>query len=456
MDNKVSSYKKNDITQQLKSNFLSRKLYRFLSIGITEELNDFSKRKIIVLNWAVLITLFLCTAGELFAIPVFLSGKIYMGNHATHGLIIAGLLTLYLHHKHQYRYASILLFYAFVTMVTIIDISMLMNHFKRYEKIFPFFLVLARFLFSDNEEKIAVFSVFLTTFSLKIFNLIYTKQAITPEVQTDFIVLLVTLIIIDRFVWLYKRDYLFLMNNYGELEQKRQMIHTQSKKLEELSKLKSKLFLIVSHDVRNPISKLVSLIDMYQANFIDEKDLEFLVPSIDRNLGETTLLLDNLLYWSKNELGELKETPKLLNLHLLVSEVLEIFEESIRQKNLIIRNSVELEVKVYYSHNILSIILRNLISNAVKFCKKSDTIEMICMQTNNEYWVIVKDSGVGIEENKLPLLFQGIESSVGTAKEKGSGVGLMVCKEFVEQVGGSFRVESQVGLGSSFMFSIPK
>lgn len=454
MENNQSLYKKSDITQQLKSSLFSKYLYTFLSIGITENLSDFNKRKIIVLNWAVLITLFLCIAGELFAIPVFLNGEIYWSNHATHALLISASLTLYFQHTHRYKYADVLLFYSFVVLVTTIDISMLMNHFKRYDKMVPFFLVLARFLFNGLEEKIAVIVVIVCCFCLKFINIYYFSIPITPEVQTDFIVLIVTLLIIDRFVWLYKRDYISLMNNYVELEQKGQTINIQSKKLEELSKLKSKLFLIVSHDVRNPISKLVSLIDMYQANFIGESEMEDLVPSIDRNLNETTLLLDNLLYWSKNELGELKESPKILNLSSLTSEVLRGFGESIQQKNILVTNAINPATEVFYSSNILSIILRNLISNAIKYCHQSDEIHISCEKIENEYQISIKDTGVGMDENKLKKLFEEMESSVGTAKEKGSGVGLMICKEFIEQNGGVLSVDSKIGVGTVFIFSI--
>lgn len=244
------------------------------------------------------------------------------------------------------------------------------------------------------------------------------------------------------------------MNNYVELEQKGQTINIQSKKLEELSKLKSKLFLIVSHDVRNPISKLVSLIDMYQANFIGESEIEDLVPSIDRNLNETTLLLDNLLYWSKNELGELKESPKILNLSSLTSEVLRGFGESIQQKNILVTNAINPATEVFYSSNILSIILRNLISNAIKYCHQSDEIHISCKKIENEYQISIKDTGVGMDENKLKKLFEEMESSVGTAKEKGSGVGLMICKEFIEQNGGVLSVDSKIGVGTVFIFSI--
>ena len=168
-------------------------------------------------------------------------------------------------------------------------------------------------------------------------------------------------------------------------------------------------------------------------------------------------LLENLLEWSKADTGRMDFNPEQFLLGNLVKEVVCLLQNLSNQKNITLNYQIAENLDVYADRNMINTILRNLITNAIKFTHKNGEINVSIVQQSTETIVHVRDTGVGVSENDIAKLFKISEkiTSLGTNNEKGTGLGLLLCKEFIEKHGGKIWVESELGRGSDFIFTLP-
>jgi len=168
-------------------------------------------------------------------------------------------------------------------------------------------------------------------------------------------------------------------------------------------------------------------------------------------------LLGNLLDWSQTQTGRMKFTPENFDFAIVTNEVIELLNDTAHQKSIVIENKIKKNNLVYADEEMINTVLRNLIANAIKFSYPEGKITLSAEKINNELIVKIADNGVGISEKRIGKLFDisQNQSTSGTQKEKGTGLGLILCKEFIEKNNGRIWVESKVGIGSSFYFSIP-
>ncbi len=168
-------------------------------------------------------------------------------------------------------------------------------------------------------------------------------------------------------------------------------------------------------------------------------------------------LLKNLLEWATSQAGLLNFNPTHFNLRQLAIEVIELLNDHITKKKLLINNTIGEEITVHGDKNMLHSVLRNLLGNAIKFSKASDSITLACLTTLSEIQVSVVDNGIGMSQQIKEKLFRidCKHSTPGTANEQGTGLGLLLCKEFVEKHAGRIEVESEESKGTTFTFSLP-
>lgn len=232
----------------------------------------------------------------------------------------------------------------------------------------------------------------------------------------------------------------------------------KEQKLEELNITKDKLFSIIAHDLRSPLTTLTTLVNLFNEGLLEEGEIRPLMEELSKNMNYTSQLVDNLLYWAGDQLkGEHLETT-LFDLKALVETNLHLFERKAERKK--IRLSVDWKTPLYLifaDKNMIDLVLRNLVSNAIKFTSKGGFVKIIVTQkSNTALEVCVSDTGMGIAPEKLERIFsKDLESTNGTENEKGTGLGLMLSKEFVEKNEGKIWVESEVGQGTSFYFTMP-
>ena len=236
-------------------------------------------------------------------------------------------------------------------------------------------------------------------------------------------------------------------------------IDGQSNKLKQLNSTKDKFFSIIAHDLKNPFNSIAGFTELMIENneiYNAEKRLKFL-KIIKGSTAKVSNLLDNLLIWANSQSGNLKFNPKKIELIQQVSNVCSFLEIQAINKEISILNKVEKSIFVKADKNMIDTILRNLISNAIKFTQAKGEIQIYSTLKNDFVEITVKDNGVGMSESEIAAIFNvnEISSSLGTSNEPGSGLGLILCRDFVESHGGKIWVESVVNDGSEFKFTLP-
>ena len=242
-----------------------------------------------------------------------------------------------------------------------------------------------------------------------------------------------------------------------------QKIKKQNNKLQELNAKKDKFFSIIAHDLKNPFSSMLGFSEILLRNFEDydvDKQKQML-SYIHTSIKASYKLLDNLLIWSRSQRGTMTFEPENANLYILTQETIGLLNQFIENKSIELTNNISETITVEADINMLATIIRNLLTNAVKFTEYGGMVSLdakIIAKNNTEFVKIaVKDNGVGMTSETIEKLFKISEnvSTKGTDKETGTGLGLVICKDFVEKHGGELWVESQIGNGSVFYFTVP-
>jgi two-component system sensor histidine kinase/response regulator len=252
-----------------------------------------------------------------------------------------------------------------------------------------------------------------------------------------------------------------LMNYHDITERKEneQKIQEQNKELKELNATKDKLFSIIAHDLKSPFNSIMGFTELLIENirtYDIEKSEEFLT-TINSASKQTLTLLENLLDWAKTQTGQIDFKPENQNLKPIIQAIVHILNSSAKIKNITLNGFQSDDIIAYADLNMLNTVLRNLVSNAIKFTDSGGKIDIYAVSEKNLIEITVADNGVGMTEENMNKLFR-IDTSItttGTANERGSGIGLILCKEFVEKHGGKIWVESEVGKGSKFVFTLP-
>ena len=253
-----------------------------------------------------------------------------------------------------------------------------------------------------------------------------------------------------------------------ELFQRNEEIHSQSeeliiknKKLKELNATKDKFFSIIAHDLKNPFNTLLGFSELLLKNFkdYDQKQQFKFLNIINLSAKKNFNLLEKLLSWARSQTGSIDFLPEKINLITLLNEIISLKTETAESKDIILSTNIETDLCINADKNMLSTILRNLISNAIKFTPQNGEISINAKAVNNSQYIqiSVKDNGVGISEERQSKLFNTSESitTKDTENKTGTGLGLILCKEFTEKHGGKIWVESKKGKGSEFIFTIP-
>lgn len=223
---------------------------------------------------------------------------------------------------------------------------------------------------------------------------------------------------------------------------------------------KDRLFSIIAHDLRGPLGSFMSIAD-YVAENIDELDLNEIKP-LFREMRQTTRnvysLLENLLEWSRIQLGTITYQPMAFGLSAVASVVESLVRAQLQQKQLTLENLIGEDVRVFADKQMISIVLRNLVSNAIKYTPRGGRISIEAEKdpAASSVTVHVRDTGVGMGEELRKALAVGsqVNSMPGTEREKGTGLGMMLCREMIMRHGQALRIESSVGEGSTFSFTL--
>ncbi|MEN7548224.1 histidine kinase N-terminal 7TM domain-containing protein [Rapidithrix thailandica] len=247
-----------------------------------------------------------------------------------------------------------------------------------------------------------------------------------------------------------------LFRNITSRKLSEEKLQDQTQELVELNQLKDRLFAIISHDLRSPLLSLMHVLRMTDEGLLSEEEFKTYLPQLSKNIDYTSNLVENLLYWSRTQLHGESINPEHFKIKDIIDNKINLFTKNATEKGIRLEKDVPDDLHVYADVNMIQLVVRNLLVNAIKFSKK-DGIIKISAEAGQEYTTVcVSDTGIGMTKEDLSKVF-GIETFTqrGTSNEKGTGLGILLCIDFVEKNHGMIWAESKPGHGSQFYFTIP-
>lgn len=243
-----------------------------------------------------------------------------------------------------------------------------------------------------------------------------------------------------------------------ELTIKNKLIAQQKDQLQKTINIKNRFFSLIAHDLRSPLSSLSSYLNMLiDSNVLSKKEISEYAIDLKKSVSNVNGMLDNLLNWAVSETGDWNIQSKDFDIKDAIDRNVELYHTVAKQKNINLINNSK-SVMIVADENSIDVVLRNLISNGIKYTHKGGEVE-ISVDISSEYVIVlIRDSGIGISDEIKERLFNldGKHKPRGTENEKGTGLGLILCKEFAEKNDGFLRYESEIGKGTTFRFYLPK
>jgi signal transduction histidine kinase len=249
-------------------------------------------------------------------------------------------------------------------------------------------------------------------------------------------------------------------NRYRTRKKAEQVLRVSEQKLKKMNAAKDQLFTIIAHDLGSPLNSLLLSAGHLKNHFqsLDEQNRSEFIHNIYRQTRDMSELLENLLQWAMVQIGKMEKNPEIVDIRLLTEETLKQVKYTAQKKKIHVSSSIMENTAAWADKQMVKAITRNLLSNAVKYTHPGGEVKVTSKDAGNRIEITVSDNGVGLDKEKAERLFteEIHESTRGTANERGTGLGLMLCKEFVEMNGGEIQVQSQPDHGSQFSFNLPK
>jgi PAS domain S-box-containing protein len=244
-----------------------------------------------------------------------------------------------------------------------------------------------------------------------------------------------------------------------ELEAQTENLRRANIELERLNKTKDKFFSIIAHDLKNPFHAIIGFSELLRKDFhqMDDEQKIGLLELINISSESAFSLLENLLQWARTQTDKIKFSPENIDIYDIVESTVDFHRISAEKKKIEIKSHVKKNYFAYADRNMITTVIRNLISNAIKFTDSNGKIEIACDRNEDSVEITISDNGIGINKENLDNLFRidSYYSTSGTLGESGTGLGLIICKEFIEKNGGNIKVVSEEGKGSAFTFNLP-
>jgi two-component system sensor histidine kinase/response regulator len=442
------------------------------SIGITNTMEEYEKRRLSIFNQ---LNFFSMVAGLILTLA-----GIFSKNHlpplvwyVVCSPLAIGVIVLWLTHE-QYYEASRLIYFSVYPIVTCLvylgkvdaGVSLffilygVMSVFflQRFTSIiFAFCWAAACYIVATVMPRDYYFRLAAENYYLYIFHhvtalgfIFYTLFLIKKE-NTNY-----QFSILAKSRELHRRN-LEIERQRQEIGQKASLLEQQTRELTELNQVKNKLFSVIAHDLKTPMYAMRNLFYNMQRYKLSAQEIMDMLPGIASEMNYTTSLMENLLQWAKSQMKHASVNPELLDVQLIISDVLLLLQLQAQNKQVYLESRLEGPVYCYADREMVNLVLRNLLSNAIKFTPEHGKVSIGATQHDGQVEVSVQDTGIGISQDNIPQLFgDNYYTTRGTNHETGTGLGLKLCKEFLEKNGGSISVTSEKGKGSTFTFTLPQ
>lgn len=228
--------------------------------------------------------------------------------------------------------------------------------------------------------------------------------------------------------------------------------------MQEINETKDKLFSIIGHDLRGPIGAFQGLLKLLKDGEVGQSEFMEFIPKLRHDIDHISFTLNNLLSWGQTQMNGSITKPSMVNVESIVKENMHLLSEIAEKKSIKLSSQLASNTLVWSDSDQIDIVIRNLISNALKFTPDNGMVTISSNEMSHFWQISVRDTGVGIDKDIIQKLFckKSNITTYGTNNEKGTGLGLSLCKEMVEKNGGDIWVESHVRKGSTFHFTMPK
>ena len=460
-----------------KSRSFQQKTLQFLehvrTIGHIDSLDEYEKRKLRIFNQ---LNFFQLVTGVIAPLMAILSshGKFFPADawYITTSPALISILVLVLNANYKYQAALLCYFILYPVFTCVIYI----NGFNLgIELSFILYGILAVFFLQDIGYML--FAVGLSMTSYFILSIAWKQYRYQLEVHNYAAYLINQLLAIAYIfygLYLVKRentDYqigivfkhreLHKKNLEIELQKKEivvkaELLEKRAKELRESNAVKNKLFSVISHDLKAPMYAIRNVLDSATQAEMSPGELQELLPEMVKDLNYTTALMENLLQWAKFQMKSDIIRPESLDISQEVSDVVRLFQPQYRAKKISVEMKTEIPAYAWADKNVTNLVLRNLLSNAIKFTPQNGRIIIGASQSIGGVEVYVQDNGRGMSRQEMSKINNGnFYSTKGTNNEAGTGLGLMICKEFLAKNDGRLMVESEPGIGSTFSFTLP-
>jgi two-component system sensor histidine kinase/response regulator len=442
------------------------------SIGITPEMEEYEKRKMSIFNQ-------LNFLGIITGIVVPIIGIFFNDHLPPLAWFIAGsplaisVIVLWLNSEKYYEHARLVYFslYPIATCLVYlgkVDVGVEL-FFVLYGVLSVFFLhQIIHIIFAFSLSVACYFFACIVPhdFYFKLVTVNYYFYVFNHLTAISFIFYAIYFIKQENtgyhFSLLSKSDELHRRNIESELQkreiaQKASLLEEQTAKLTELNQLKNKLFSVIAHDLKTPMYALRNLFNNMHLNGMPVKELKALLPGIVNEMTYTTNLMENLLQWAKSQMENSSLQPEVLDIETMISRVLQLLHWQASNKRIHLESQIEEPLFCYADKEMVNLVLRNLLSNAIKFTPENGHVRVGAKECASCVEIFVQDDGVGISAERQQQLFGDMfYTTKGTNSETGTGLGLKLCKDFLEKNGGRIAVKSQPGKGSIFTVTLPR
>ncbi len=450
---------------------VNRFLYYIQSIGISDQMSEYEKKKISIFNMLNLLGL---VTGVLVPLLAIISSNRLppLAWFAAFSPVCISILVLWMVHERYYELSRVCYFCLYPLATSL---AYLGGVNVGIELFFILYGVLS-VLFLQTFRNI-VLSFCLSSFCYYMCALVIRNYYFDlKHVNYSFYLInhFSALALIFYALYLIKKEnynYQFSLVNKGnelqrqnqEIENQKQQIgekalllESQTKELAELNQVKNKLFSVISHDLKTPMYALRNLFTNMQQQEMSPEEIRELVPGIISEMNFATSLMENLLVWARDQMKNANVQPEQLLLRTMTNDVFKLLRLQAAGKQISLVSTLAEDESCYADREMVYLVLRNLVSNAIKFTPAGGTITVSASRQGPRLFVHVTDTGVGMTEAvKRQVLRNDYFTTRGTNDESGTGIGLLLCRDFLEKNKGSLQVTSQPGKGSTFSFNLP-
>jgi two-component system, sensor histidine kinase and response regulator len=253
------------------------------------------------------------------------------------------------------------------------------------------------------------------------------------------------------------RQNLEIQRQKQEIGEKAALLEAQTRELTDLNQVKNKLFSVIAHDLKTPMYGLRNLFNSMQQSKMPAREVKQMLPAAVNEMNYTTSLMENLLHWAKTQMKRRSVDPEVLDIREMIGEVLQLLHMQAHTKRIHLTSQLEAPLYCFADREMVNLVLRNLVSNAIKFTPEDGTIKVEASEHLANIEIAVVDTGIGIAPGEMENLFSdAYYTTKGTNSETGTGLGLKLCRDFLAQNGGLMKVESHPGKGSRFSFTLPR